>query len=314
MVQKVQFERPADALDLLPHIEYAASLNLRHCEKDRHKGEPCLIVSTGPTIANKTVFRQIKKLAETHSVIALKESAAYLRARGVDPKYSVSMDPGSDRQITRTPPDPDITYCVASSCHPKFFDHLINAGCEVNVFHSACGQGAPTFEKGMLVDAGMDTQAVVEGEYVITTMNEGHEFCPVVPFVKSEIEIYGELFDGYADVMCGGFTVTNRALALAKYMGFDPIVMAATDFGWRKKGGSHYCPEIVKVATHDDQYMTDHGDVDGTTWFTKPDQLASATDVAKKIKAGEVTVLGDTLPGALAKRDDDYLEQIVQMK
>jgi hypothetical protein len=297
----------------MPFIEYSASLGLPVVEKDCCAGENCIIVSTGSTIKNKTVMRQIKTYAKTHTVIALKESIKFLKMKGVKVSYAVSMDPGGERQCKRTPREPDVIYCVASSCNPEFFDYLLEGECQINVFHSACGQGAPTFDKGMLVQVGEDDFAVVEGEFVLTTMNEGLEVCPIISMVKQEVEIYKELFEGYADVMCGGFTVSNRALALAKYMGFHEIIMAGTDFGWRKEGGSHYS-DLVQVATHDDQYMTDQGEVDGTPWFTKPDQLASAADVAKKIKAGEVTVLGDSLAVALSKRDDQFLEEIVKVK
>ena len=311
MAQAIKFERPHDAPSLLPFIQYSASLGLPLIEKDCHAGESCLIVGTGPTLKNKTILRQIKEFAKTHVVIGLKESISFLKSKGVKVSYSVAMDPGGERQIKRTPIDRDVTYCVASSCHSDFFDYLLKNKCEVKIFHSACGQGAPTYERGMLVQIGENDMAIVEGDYVITTMNEGYELCPVIGMVKQEVEIYKELFD-HGDTMCGGFTVTNRALALAKYMGFDPIKMAGTDFGWRKEGGSHYC-DLVQVDTHDDQYMTDQGEVDGTPWLTKPDQLASAQDVAKKIKAGEVEVLGDTLPVALAKRDDAFLDEIVKM-
>jgi len=313
MAQVVKFERPHDAPDLLPHFHHAASLNLKHCEKNRHEGEKCLIVGTGPTIKNKTVMRQIRNLAVTHTVIGLKEAVGYLKSKGVNPTYSVSMDPGGKRQVDRTPPDKSVIYCVASACHPTFFDHLIEAGCEVHVFHSATGQAAPVYDKGMMVDAGCGITSFVEGEFICKTLYDEYEFCPLIGTMKQEIQIYGELFDGYCDVMCGGFTVTNRALALVNYFGFSDIVMAATDFGWRREGGSHYA-DIVKVDAYDNQYFSDGGQTDGKPWYTKVDQLSSAIDVARKIKAGEVTVLGDTLPGALSKKDDGFLEAIMQMK
>ena len=105
MVQAVKFERPSDAQDLLPHIKYAAGLGLNVVEKDCHAGEKCLLVGTGPTLKNKDVFRQIKHFAKTHVVIGLKESVPYLKSKGINVTYSVSMDPGGKRQIARTPPD-----------------------------------------------------------------------------------------------------------------------------------------------------------------------------------------------------------------
>jgi hypothetical protein len=311
MVQAVKFERPKDAPNLLPFIKYSASLGLPLVEKDCHKGERCLIVGTGPTLKNKTVFRQIKSLAKSHVVIGLKESIPYLISKGIEVTYAVSMDPGGKRQIDRTPAVPGVTYCVASSCHSDFYDHLLENKCKIEIFHSACGQGEAHYEKGILVNVGGDTHAMVEGEFVVKVMNDDHEVCPVVNLVKNEVDIYRDYFGGDQAVMCGGFTVTNRALALAKYMGFD-VTMAATDFGWRKMGGSHYC-DLVQVDHGDDAYMTDQGAVDGTPWYTRPDQLASAVDVAMKVRAGELEIIGDTLPSALAKRDESFLKEIVKM-
>jgi len=311
MTTKISFERPPDAQSLLPHLKSSAARNLGVVKKDCHAGEKALICSTGSTIKNKTVMRQVKNLSKDHVVFALKETIPYLKSKGIAPTYSVAMDPGGPRQVTRTPIDPDVVYCLASSCHPDLYDHLIDGGCEVRVFHSACGESEQYYEKGILVDTGFGQNAVVEGMFELESM-DGGKLCPLVPMIKSEIELYEELFDGYNAVMCGGFTVTNRALAVAKYMGFDEVVMAGTDFGWRKKGGSHYS-DLVRVATHDDQYMTDSCAVDGREWFTKPDQLASAVDVAKKIRADEVTVLGDSLAAALAKKDEGFLDEICRM-
>tara|TARA_Y100000310_G_scaffold160700_1_gene160546 strand:- start:9229 stop:10176 length:948 start_codon:yes stop_codon:yes gene_type:complete len=314
MTTKVSFERAPDAQNLLPHLKSSAARGLPMVEKNCHEGERALIISTGSTIKNKTVMRQVKHLAKDRVVFALKEAISFVKSKGIEVTYSAAMDPSGDRQVTRTPIHPDVIYCLASSCNPKLYDHIIEGGCEVRIFHSACGQAQPYYEKGILTDAGVGDEtlhAVVEGEFQLKTF-EDLEFCPLVPLIKNELEIYEELF-GVGDCMTGGFTVTNRCLALAKYMGFEDIVMAGTDFGWRKKGGSHYS-DIVKVATHDDQYMTDGCDVDGTEWFTKPDQLASAADVAKKIQEGGVTVLGDSLAAALSKKPAQYIDEVCRIE
>jgi hypothetical protein len=313
MVTKIQFERPADAPSLMPHIKYAASLELPVVEKNCHEGEKALICSTGPSIRNKTVVRQVKKLAKTHTVFGLKETIPYLKKKGVKVSYTVAMDPGGVRQVARTPIDKDVTYCIASSCNPALFDHILAGGCTIKVFHSACGEGMAKIDKGTVVEAGHGQYSVIEGELELTTMKDGYAFCPIASWIMPETDVYWDLFNGYAATMCGGFTVTNRALALVNYMGFSEVVMAGTDFGWRKEGGSHYC-DLVQVGANDDSYMTDEGVVDGKTWFTKPDQLASAADVAKKIKAGEVTVIGDSLAAALSKKDSGFLEDIVQLQ
>lgn len=315
MTTKIQFERPHDAKSLIPHLQYAASLGLPMVKKDCHKGQRALICSTGPSIMDKKILKKIKKLAKNHVVFGLKETIPYLREHKINVKYTVSMDPGGGRQVARTPIDQDVIYCLASSCNPELYDHVLGGGCEIQVFHSACGESAPSYEPGILVQAHAHdpVHGLVKGVYELKTLEGGLDFCPLVPTIRSEIDLYGDLFNGQADVMCGGFTVTNRALALAKYMGFDRIVMAGTDFGWRDEGGSHYSG-LVKVPANDESYMTDQGIVDGTPWFTKPDQLASAADVAKKIKANEVTVIGDSLAAALSKRSSEFLEDIVRLE
>jgi hypothetical protein len=282
--------------------------------KDRHNGEKALIVSTGPSITNKKVMKQIKKMAKKSVVFGLKESIPYLRERGVKVTYSVSMDPGGERQVKRTPIDKNVTYCLASSCHPMLYDHLLESQCKIEVFHSACGHVEPDYEPGILIEYGVGEQtkySIRRGTEIFDT-EEGYPFCSMIPLLRTEVDVYHDLF-GCADTMQGGFTVTNRTLALAKYMGFSDITMAGTDFGWRNKGGSHYS-DLVKVPSMDDNFMEDHGVVDGTPWFTRPDQLASACDVARRIKKGEVKVIGDSLAVALSKRDDSFLDKVVQLK
>ena len=260
MTTKIQFERPPDAKSLIPHLEYAASLGLSMVEKDSHKGQRALICSTGPSIMDKKILKKVKKLSKNHVVFGLKETIPYLKEHKVNVKYTVSMDPGGGRQVARTPIDPDVTYCLASSCNPQLYDHVLDGGCEIQVFHSACGESAPDYEAGMLVQAHAteNVYGMAKGVFELKTLDDGFEFCPLIPTLITEIELYGRLFDGKADVMCGGFTVTNRALALAKYMGFSRVVMAGTDFGWRDEGGSHYSG-LVHVSANDDNYMTDCG-------------------------------------------------------
>lgn len=309
----VSFSRPDDALSLGPHIASAAARNLPMVEKDCHLGQRAVICSTGPSILDKKVQKRVRKMAKRGDVVfALKESIPLLKDQGIPVKYSVSMDPGSDRQVARTPVDFDVTYCIASSCHPALFDHVLAGGAKVQVFHSACGHAEPYYQPGVFLQIGAEVFDVVEGEYEFKTM-DGVSFCPVVPMLKGEIDVYREAGFTSLAVMEGGFTVTNRALALTKFMGFRHVTMAGTDFGWRNKGGSHYA-SIVKVPAHDDTHMSDHGVVDGTEWFTRPDQLASAADVAKRIQRGEVTVLGDSLAVALSKKPASFVEDVVRIQ
>lgn len=316
---KVQFSNP-NMVNLGKHIHSAAGMvkdgTCQMVSKDRHRSEPGVVLcSTGPSIQNKKVLKQIKGyLKQGYRLAALKESIPFIKEKtGVLAKYSVAMDPGGDRQVTRTPAIPGVTYCLASSCNPILYNHLLAAGCEVEVFHSACGYQEPCFAPGIEIKMKItDDKCIILGEHDLQLENGCH-FSPVIPGWISEVGVYQHNFPT-ADCMQGGFAVTNRALALMKYMGFPEVVMAGTDFGWRKKtkNGSHYA-KFVSVKPEDPGFMDDEGRIDGDTWCTRPDQLASAVDVAWKIKNGEITVLGDSLAVALAKKDDEFLEDIVQI-
>jgi Protein of unknown function DUF115 len=122
-----------------------------------------------------------------------------------------------------------------------------------------------------------------------------------------EVTLYRRLFAA-ADVMVGGYTVVNRALSLARYMGFPRLALAGADFGWRGESG-YYAPGVAAKPLADGM-LSDHGKVDGRPWFTRPDLLASAAHVARLIKAGEVRVIGDSLAAALARRDAAFIDAV----
>ena len=116
--------------------------------------------------------------------------------------------------------------------------------------------------------------------------------------------------------MCGGFTVANRALALAAYMGLPKLVMAGCDFGWRGEqsdGDARYYADFVKSKPIDQVFMSDHGKVDGRPWMSRPDMVASAQDIARRIKSGQVEVWGDSLAVSLSKFSDEKLESVCKI-
>lgn len=88
---------------------------------------PCSIVGSGPTIN------------ETHKelvgdVIAINSAISYLLDQGIVPKFGVLWD-GTEIVEKFARPHPDITYLVASRCHPKVFERL--KYCKVVVWHAA---------------------------------------------------------------------------------------------------------------------------------------------------------------------------------
>lgn len=126
-----------------------------------------------------------------------------------------------------------------------------------------------------------------------------------------EAALYASLFP-CADVMQGGYTVLNRALALAVYMGFPRRVLAGADFGWRPGAAGYYAAGAREAAGNLGADLTDQGLVDGREWLTRPDLLASAIAVARLKRRGAVdAILGDSLAGALARRDEAFLKRVL---
>ena len=229
-----------------------------------------VICGSGPSLLTDETLAFLREKEQTPGwlIFACKESIRMLREeQGIRVDYSVSMDPGAN-QTAKTYRDKLITYCLASSCNPVLYDWLLDYGCKVMVFHSACG-------------------------------------------VVNEVGLYKGLF-GCGDTVVGGFTVVNRAVGVANYMGIPNLVLCGTDFGWRE--GSDYYAKGATGKHLVDVTMNDAGQVDGKTWWSRPDLLASAVSIAHLIKRGKLTVLGDSLANSLAKRDDEYLARVAAIK
>ncbi len=90
-------------------------------------GQTCSIVGSGPTI--KETHKEL-----VGDVIAINSAISYLLDQGIVPKFGVLWD-GTEIIEKFARPHPDITYLVASRCHPKVFERLKD--CKVVVWHAA---------------------------------------------------------------------------------------------------------------------------------------------------------------------------------
>jgi len=263
------------------NIEYAASLNLPFVTKDAlSKEKGVVICGTAPSLVKAQSLREIKRLQGLgYKIFAVKQAIRILPEYDIIPDFSVAMDP-SEKQIKKTPLDPRVTYFVASSCHPRMFDYLIRGGANVVVFHSACGAAT-------------------------------ENLC--------EMEIYAKFFPqncNYESVASGGYTVVNRAIALAEWMGAKRIHVAGAPFGWRESE-DYYAPTVEEPAGNaSGPTLDDQGRVDGKKWFTKADLLPSALSVARKAKASpeKFHFIGDSLASSLATKSYEFLERVVPSK
>lgn len=87
----------------------------------------CSIVGAGPTI--KQTHKELKG-----DVIAINSAIGYLLDQGIVPKFALLWD-GTEIVYKFCRRHPDITYLVASRCHPRVFEEL--KGCKVIVWHAA---------------------------------------------------------------------------------------------------------------------------------------------------------------------------------
>lgn len=87
----------------------------------------CSIVGSGPSI--QQTHKELKG-----DVLAINGAIGFLLERGIVPKWAMIWD-AADICEKFAVPHPDITYLIASRCHPKVFERLKD--CNVIVWHAA---------------------------------------------------------------------------------------------------------------------------------------------------------------------------------
>lgn len=265
-----------------PHLQFlhlnvknAAKLKLPFLQRDVLAKEKGVVVcGTAPALMEPKTLREIRRLADLgYKVFAVKQAIRLLTNECIPVSFSFAMDPG-EKQIRKTPLQKGVNYIVASSCHPVMFDYLLDAGMEVSIFHSACG--------------------VTEGEL-------------------HEMQVYEKYFPdncGMDQVACGGYTVVNRAVAAAEYMGAKRIYIAGAPFGWRPEA-EYYAPGVKEPAGNaTGPTLYDQKQVDGKGWYSKADLMPSAVSIAHKAKQnpGRIHFIGESLAASLAKHTDRNIE------
>jgi hypothetical protein len=254
------------------HIIRASQSGLRLAQRQSRTDRPGLVIcGTGPTLLVKENLKAIRaRQREGWDIWALKDSMRLLKERRIKVTGTVAMDPAPE-QTLKTPRVEGVEYFLASSCHPKLFEHL--HGLPITLFHSATGwQGEGTVP---------ETGEVVQ---------------------LNEVHLYKELF-GNADTVVGGFTVANRAVGLGKLLGYPAIDLAGVPFGWRM-GEEAYAEGAAGRLKPDASLVIVHTE---PPWLSKPDLVASALHIAWAMKQGFVGYIGDGLPAVLAAMDEEEL-------
>lgn len=86
---------------------------------DGMREDSCAVVGFGPSL--RETWEQIKDFPY---IFTCSGSHKFLLEHGIVPTYDLNVDPRSHKVALMGPPHRDVTYLVASTCHPKLFDHL----------------------------------------------------------------------------------------------------------------------------------------------------------------------------------------------
>lgn len=268
-LNSIRLRSPAHG-NVVRNVLACAARKLPMIEAGAHEGCIAVVVGTGPSLDRRENRRAVKRLADRGAIVyALKSAAVVLQRYGIPVHYVLNCDAQAN-QVDKMPSFAGPTYLLGSGCDPALFDHVLAAGCDVQVFHSATG--------ARVTDHG------------------------------SEVDLYEAHFP-HAWVAMGGMTVANRAIACAYFHGCRKAVAAGVDFGARDRG-HYYANGASGRMGPGVLWVNDGGKIDGRTWYTQPSLVVSAVSAARLVLAGFVEVIGDSLITALAKNPQHMADAV----
>lgn len=125
--QNVQYCIPTWLRDeQIKHAISAVTGRVQPAEQARN--EPIAVVGFGPSLQD--TWEQIRQFKY---VMTCSGAHKFLRERGITPTWHVEVDPREHKVQLIGDPSPDTEYLIASTCHPKVFEHL--RGQKVKLWH-----------------------------------------------------------------------------------------------------------------------------------------------------------------------------------
>lgn len=100
----------------------------------RHDGRVC-IVGFGPTLRETWPYLKVERRAFGAKIVSVSGAHDFLIERGIVPDCHVEVDPREHKCFFTRNPHPDVTYQIASCCHPKLIDNLIANGSKLELWH-----------------------------------------------------------------------------------------------------------------------------------------------------------------------------------
>lgn len=111
--------------ELIRHMRYALSKGYPTVRKIDEHGEEIVLVGAGPSLVD--TVEEVRRLKnEGKLVVAIKSAHDFLIDRGIIPDVALAVDPQEKIANLYRKPHEDVSYFIATQCHPEVFDALHN--------------------------------------------------------------------------------------------------------------------------------------------------------------------------------------------
>lgn len=124
----------ADDLRLQQAIRNCAVVKERVGDAPRHDGRVA-IVAYGPSLKETYSYIETERRAFGTKVVSVSGAHDFLIERGIIPDYHIEVDPREHKAWFTRNPHPDVTYWIASCCHPTLIDNLVSKGSKIALWH-----------------------------------------------------------------------------------------------------------------------------------------------------------------------------------
>lgn len=287
-------------------------------QHDSALGQHLVICGAGPSLRDEAP----NYIPTADAVWGCNSALTWLLTNGYAPTHGFAVDQ-TPEMVQEWASTPDVEYLIASTVHPHLVQLLELRERRVRFFHNYVG----IKERPVAYTVCRDCEAISDF---------GVKRCPTcgsralnAQRMEYEDWLYSALYPG--TVRAGsGLNAVTRAIDVALYMGYETITVLGADCALRVKNpmpdvalGS---PEHQRWLTEDVEMhadgghalasratmMTLDGEIDGRVWTSKPDMLISAVFLVKmaRVIGPRLRLVGDTLPVALAGKDDAYLSRL----
>lgn len=263
-------------------------------EPDSAAGQHIVICGAGPSLTEHAA----EWIPQADQVWGCNSALTWLLDHGHRATHGFCIDQTA-HMLTEWASAPDVEYLLASTVHPHLTTHLLAHQRRVRFYHNYVGIRKPP----------------VETEYGAMLYEDW---------------LYSSLYSG--TIRAGsGLNAVSRAIDVAEFTGAARITVLGADCALRvrtpmgadvERGSAEHMRWLrEETVMHADgghalasgaTPITFTGEIDGRRWDTKPDLMITAVTLAKMVRrlAGRLVLIGDTLPNALADKDDAFFARL----